>query len=53
MGIDGENPWGSVLSDKVSERKIKVELYSGWWMSCDRAVSNYDQNQAEDLSLYF
>jgi hypothetical protein len=27
-------------SEIVSERKINVELYSGWWISCETAVSN-------------
>ena len=30
-----------MMSARVSDLRIKVELYSGWWMSWETAISNY------------
>ena len=30
-----------VESEITSERKMRVELYSGWWISCETAISNW------------
>ena len=38
--VDGNSDMTSV-SAMVSERKMRVELYSGWWISWEAAVWNW------------